>query len=139
MLRAFLAAGALACVRATMTTSCVQERGGAQVCVLSCVYRGSLCSVRSGSVCARCLWVILSGYNKPLLRVNVVRWQLWVIVIADCGRLLLAARAAGERFEFPTLYHGVGRWMLRYARRRIVKTRHIQLKTRLGGHKLGIQ
>ena len=40
------------------------------VCVLSYVHRGSLCSVRSGSVCARCLWVIMSGYNEPLLRVN---------------------------------------------------------------------
>ena len=39
------------------------------VCVLSYVHRGSLCSLRSGSVCARCLWVIKSGYNKPLLRV----------------------------------------------------------------------
>ena len=40
------------------------------VCVLSYVHRGSLCSVVSGSVCVVCLWVILSGCNKPLLRVN---------------------------------------------------------------------
>ena len=33
----------------------------------------------------------------------VVRWQLWVIVIADSGRLFAAARAGGRRFESPTL------------------------------------
>ncbi len=41
-----------------------------RVCVLSYVYRGQPVRGAEGSVGARCLWVILSGYNKTLLRVN---------------------------------------------------------------------
>ena len=97
-------------VAAMQSTSGVQEHGGgAQVCVLSCVYRGSLCSVRSGSVCARCLWVILSGYIEPLLRVN--RGSL--AALGDCNCRLWqavallqfsAAAIVRTRFEFPNAY-----------------------------------
>ena len=71
------------------------------VCVLSYVHRGSLCSVVSGSVCVVCLWVILSGCNKPLLRVNGGS----LAALGDCNcrlnSLLLRCENGGARFEFP--------------------------------------
>ena len=91
---------------------------------------GSLCSVRSGSVCARCLWVILCGYNKRLLRVN----GGLLAALGDCdGRLwqtVAAAQALRARFEFPTLIvrrRTVG-GPLESSRANAVKTREFQVK-----------
>ena len=70
-------------------------------CVLSYVHRGSLCSVVSGSVCVVCLWVILSGCNKPLLRVN--GGSLAALGDCNCRLNSLLLRWAGERdlnFDF---------------------------------------
>ena len=88
-------------------------------CVLSYVYRGSLCSVVSGSVCVVCLWVILSGCNKPLLRVNggLLAGKI-ALVIAASGRLFAAVRAGQGDLNFRRLSYGVGGWMYPSSARR---------------------